>query len=245
MIPKSYKWIAFGIITLALCVWLVHVSLIHAAVGQQLTDKTKEREAQLHTLATFKEMPRKITTSCEREEEERHNLEKAFKVAHYHELMSQLVDSFEMPTSEFSLYTNDGLKSGFFLLNDKNSYAIAYVRTVVPDELQDHKRQALLTQTIEFPDRKMILPAKLYRLNQYDFETSGSAGELKLGCRLKMLLRTNSSHCTTSIASTNRLAQTARTIKESSRTASTKSPTGGPASPTKASSRFSRSAGSG
>jgi hypothetical protein len=60
MNATTCKWTVFAIIALALCGWLVRVSLAHAAVVQQLRDKTKVREAQLQTVSAFEELAERV-----------------------------------------------------------------------------------------------------------------------------------------------------------------------------------------
>jgi hypothetical protein len=63
---------------------------------------------------------------------------------------------------------------------------IAYVRTLPPaaPNKARPRAEAILKQTLESPDRRIVLPAKLHHLTAYEVETSGPPGELKLGVRV-------------------------------------------------------------
>lgn len=182
MNAKTCKWIIFAIIALALCGWLVRISLAHAAVVQQLREKSELREAQLETVATFKELAERVGKIRDREARERANLGAALSFTQSNGLSKQLCESFVMLSDDYSLFTTTEAGSGFFLRGDEDAKVIAYMRTLPPAAPNDRPRpEAVLEQTLESPDRRIVLPAKLHYLTAYKVETSGPPGELKLG----------------------------------------------------------------
>jgi hypothetical protein len=184
MTIKSYKWTVFGIASVALCGWLVHVSLIHAAFVQQLTDKTKVREAQLQTISTWEELDKEVRSAREREDRERLNLKYALMFHCEQGISKDVVKSSDLPDTSHSIFTKStGIGNGSFWQTDEESEVIAYIRTLTAEEAE--KRPVTqLKRTLESPDSRIILPVNSHGLTEYKFETLGAAGERKFGCRL-------------------------------------------------------------
>jgi hypothetical protein len=182
MTAKSYKWTVFGIISAALCGWLVRISLIHAALLQQLTDTTRVREAQLQTLSTWKELDQEVRSARDRETRECGNLTTALWFSREKGISRDVQKSFDMP-NDYSLYTRNGIGNGFFLQTDEESEVIAYVRTLTTEE-GEKRACTQLKQTIESPHSRIILPNKSRHLTEYQFDTFGTPGELEFGCHL-------------------------------------------------------------
>jgi hypothetical protein len=182
MTAKTYKWTVFGIISAALCGWLVRISLIHAALVQQLTDTTKVREAQLQTISTWKELDQGVRSARDRETRECGNLTAALRFCREKRISGDVLKSFDM-SNDYSLYTRNGIGNGFFLQTDEESEVIAFVRTLSPEE-GEKPACTQLKQTIESPNLRVILPNNSHHLTEYQFDTFGTPGKLEFGCHL-------------------------------------------------------------
>jgi hypothetical protein len=179
---RTYKWSAFGIISLALCGWLVRVSLIRATLVQQLTDATKEREAQTQTISTWKELDHDVSAGRGREGRECRDLKHALMFFRGSGIDREVLESFDL-AENYSLFTRSDTGNGFFLQTDEESEVTALVRVLTAEE-GEKRAQTQLKQTVESPDNRIALPGTLRRLTEYQFDTIVSNGELVFGCRL-------------------------------------------------------------
>ena len=186
MTAKSFKRASFGIIALTLCGWLVSISAFHATVEGQIKLETEERERQLRIIASHEKLDQRDRSIRDREERERRICECALSFTHSYELNRRLCESFEMPSDGFALFSRTESGSGFLLRSEEDADVVAYVRKLPPAAhgVVTPRGATLLQQTLESPDRRIVLPVKLHQLMAYQVETSGPPDELELGLRL-------------------------------------------------------------
>lgn len=184
MATSIFKWTAFGIISVALCGWLVHLALLHVALTQELTVATKLREAQLHTISTWRELDHTVHTARGHVYGKGVIAAHALKFSLKNGLSTDLPESFDMPDNYSLLISND-LGSGFFLQTDEESKVIAYLCTLTLEEADDTvSRRLHMKQTLESPDRRITLPVKTNYFTEYQLGIYGNPAELKFGCQL-------------------------------------------------------------
>ncbi len=183
MTASSIKWTIYSIASIALCVWLVHVSRHHTGLEKKHKALTELRDAQLQTIATWQELAQKVRIARNRETSERRSMRDLLGYFREKELSSDVLKAFEMPSDNYALYTRNGIGRGFFLLPDEESEVVAYVRMLTPGEGRERTVKHL-RQTLESPDRRVVLPAQVHHLTEYQFDTIGPPGELEFGCRL-------------------------------------------------------------
>lgn len=177
------KWTIVSIAAIALCGWIVQLSLRHAALTQQRETVSALRNAQLQTTTTWNELNQKVTKARERTHGEGYSLKSALGWLRELSLTRALFESFSMPSENHALYTMIDTNSGFVLLPDGESELVVFVRKLEPDTNRDRLFKDL-QQTLESPDRRISLPVKSKLLTEYRFDTSGSEGALEFGLHL-------------------------------------------------------------
>ena len=107
-----------------------------------------------------------------------------FTFAALNDLSRYLLKSKELLREGYAFYTSNGSESGFFSTSDDKTNVIAYVRILTAEEGRGPEI-ARLKKTLDSPDSRITFPVKPHHLTEYKFETTGSPGTLKFGCRLK------------------------------------------------------------
>jgi hypothetical protein len=183
MTAASIKWIIVSVLAIGLGGWLLHLSLRYAALAQTHTDVSKVKDSQIRTISQWNELDQSVRTARDREGGEHWSLKYALASFREKKISRDLFESFVMPCDNYALYSHSDTTSGFLLLPGEESEVVAYMRTLTPGETKKRPVE-YLKQTLEFPDRRIILPVKPNHLTEYEFDTTGAAGALEFGFRV-------------------------------------------------------------